>query len=75
MMFSIRFETKGSSSGRLLYVQYGTECFPCISISSLVGADTEACKTHYTIPVCGVYNRFPEDEPSVSKHAENKLKY
>jgi len=32
-------------------------------------AYTNACKTHYTTPV---YNRLPEDEPSGSKHVEDK---
>jgi hypothetical protein len=71
MMPSTCFETEGSSSGR----RYGKECFTRISISSLVGAETVACKTLYAIPVCGVYNRLPEDEPSVSKHAQDKFKY
>jgi hypothetical protein len=70
MMSSTCFETEGSSSGR----RYGIECF-CVSISSLVGAETDARKTLYAIPVCGVYNRLPEDEPSVSKHAQDKFQY
>jgi hypothetical protein len=31
--------------------------------------DTDACTTHYTIPV--YTNRLPEDEPSGSKHVED----
>ena len=64
-MSSTCFEPQGSSSGRQLYVQYGTVCFTCISIrveecfsysyrthsSIYKTAYTDACKTDYTIPV------------------------
>jgi len=40
-MFSTCFEPEGSSSGRRIYIYiqlwYGTVCFTCIGVSSLVG--------------------------------------
>jgi len=36
-MFSTRFETEGSSSGRRFTYSYDIVCFTCISISRLVG--------------------------------------
>jgi len=31
---------------------------------------TDACKTHYTLPVYTSYNLLPEGEPSGLKHVE-----
>ena len=41
--------------------RYGTVCFSCINLSSLVGR----------MNVFDIHNRLPEDEPSGSKHVED----
>jgi hypothetical protein len=57
-MSSACFESEGSSSGRLLYMQYSTYC--------------TACSDAWNVPYHNsTYNRLPEDEPSGTKHVED----
>jgi len=53
------FESKGSSSGRQLYIRVWYGAFYMPSVSSLVSRRVCIC------------NRLPEDEPSGSKHVED----
>jgi hypothetical protein len=53
--------------------------FTCFSISSLVDRKVRSEPTNVPYHTRMLYNRLPEDEPSVSKHMEdiknNKKKY
>ena len=70
MMCSTCFEPKGSSSGKLLYVQVWYNLFTCNGISNRVGERVPTpVHVKHTIPYC-TYNRLPEDEPLGSKHVE-----
>jgi len=66
-MSSTCSEPEGSSSGRRLCIQYGmVYCFTCISTKLLI-----LMHVKHTIPYF-IHNRLPEDEPSGSKHVEDK---
>jgi hypothetical protein len=66
-MFSTCFETEGSSSGRRLFISIHSSTYKIvykdasISTSNLVGR--RVCTL--------IYNRLPEDGPSVSKHVQD----
>jgi len=55
LMFSTRFEPEVLLQEDSCTYKYGTVCFTCISISSLLS---------------GMHVRLPEDDPSDSKHLE-----
>jgi hypothetical protein len=62
MMSSTYFETKGSSSGRRLYIQVWHSMFQMHQYKHA----NILCHT-------SIYNRLPEDKPSGSKYVEDIL--